>query len=169
MLRKGSLPHTCHVSLVTCHVLFHVSYVTCHFFLIFFYFFGQSVEGSQRRVCYQWGYPDRVVPRLVYTDMCAAFVWISSWQMIIYKGQETGKIDRALLRADLINLANLSGRSQSSAQLPSVKCLVDKNLQGSRDCPNELKMSASADVLDFSIFKHINFCNLSENVTNLSI
>ena len=82
--------------------------------------------------------------------------------MIIYKGQETGKIDRALLRADLINLANLSERSHSSAQLPSVKCLVDKNLQGSRDCPNELKMSA--DVLDLSIFKHINFCNLSENV-----
>ena len=61
---------TCHVSRVTCHmsrVTCHMSPVTCHiscvrFFLnLFIYFFWvQSGEASQGRVCYQRGLPHLV-------------------------------------------------------------------------------------------------------------
>ena len=55
----------CHVSCVTCHVSgvrCHVSYVKCPFlFLLFLFFYGQSVGASWWRVCYQRG-----LPRLVH-------------------------------------------------------------------------------------------------------
>ena len=47
----------CHVSCVRCHVSrvrCHMSGVTCH---SFFFFFGQIVEASRWRVCYQRGLP----------------------------------------------------------------------------------------------------------------
>ena len=48
----------CHMSHVTCHV----SHVTCHmYFFYFLFFFGQSGEASQGRVCYQRGLPRLVL------------------------------------------------------------------------------------------------------------
>ena len=59
-------PQTCHVSLVTCPV----SRVTCHFF--FFFSFGQSVETSRWRVCYQQG-----LPCLVFLTERKYFIFMS--------------------------------------------------------------------------------------------
>ena len=64
-MRECSPPTTCHMSCVTCHVSHvtcHMSHIMCHMSYFFFiFFFGQSGEAYQWRVCYQRG-----LPRLVF-------------------------------------------------------------------------------------------------------
>ena len=66
ILRDCSPPTTCHMSRVMCpvsHVMCHVLHVLCHVSFFLFFFFRQSGEAYQWRVCYQRG-----LPRLVLTD-----------------------------------------------------------------------------------------------------
>ena len=85
MLRECSPPQTCHVSRVTCHmsrVTCHVSHVTCHVSHFFYFFFLQSGEASQGRVCYQRGLP-RLVSCL-YQDYAYIETWYFSWMQGYY-------------------------------------------------------------------------------------
>ena len=81
-MREGSPPHTCHVSGVTCHVSHvtcHMSCVMCQIFILFF--FLQSGEASQGRVCYQRG-----LPRPVFMDTSSGEC-DGDWQSAAAAGQ----------------------------------------------------------------------------------